>query len=47
MKRFANGVLNAIAKIIAVLCAILFVATTLAALLLFNVERHAFNPKSV
>lgn len=44
MKRFANGVLNAIAKIIAVLCAFLFVVTTLAALLLFNVERRAFNP---
>ena len=44
MKRFANGVLNVIAKIIAVLCAVFFVATTLAALLLFNVERRAFNP---
>ena len=44
MKRFANNVLNVIAKIIAVLCAILFVATTLAALFLFNMERRAFNP---
>jgi hypothetical protein len=44
MKRFANNVLSVIAKIIAVLCAILFVATTLAALFLFNMERRAFNP---
>ena len=44
MKRFANNVLSAIAKIIAVLCAIFFIATTLAALFLFNMERIAFNP---
>ena len=44
MKRFANNVLSVIAKIVAVLCAIFFAATTLAALLLFNMERRAFNP---
>jgi hypothetical protein len=44
MKRFASNILSAIAKIIAVLSAILFVATTLAALFLFNMERRAFNP---
>ena len=44
MKRFANNVLSAIAKIIAFICAIFFIATTLAALFLFNMERIAFNP---
>jgi hypothetical protein len=44
MKRFASNILSAIAKITAVLCAIFFIATTLAALFLFNMERRAFNP---
>jgi hypothetical protein len=44
MKRFASNILSAIAKITAVLCAIFFIATTLAALLLFNMERIVFNP---
>jgi hypothetical protein len=46
MKRFANNVLSAFAKIIAFIFAIFFIAATLAALFLFNTERIAFNPNS-
>jgi hypothetical protein len=46
MKRFTNNVLSAVAGTIAFLCAIFFVITALAALLLFNMERRAFNPNT-
>ncbi|MEW6404572.1 MAG: hypothetical protein AB1649_22475 [Chloroflexota bacterium] len=42
MKNF----LNVVAKILAVLCAILFVAAAVAALLLFNLERKLFNAQT-
>ena len=36
--------LNILAKIIAIVCVILFIVTALAALLLYNLEQRAFNP---
>ncbi len=36
--------LNILARIIAIVCAILFVAAALAALFLYNLEQRAFNP---
>src|SRR5271157_845609 len=38
--------LNICAKIIAILCVILFIAATLAALFLYNLEQRAFNPNT-
>ncbi len=38
--------LNILARIIAVVCAILFVATALTALFLYNLEQRAFNPNT-
>ena len=41
-----NRLSSLLARIIAVLCAIFFVAAALAALLLFNLERRGFNPNT-
>ena len=47
MKRLANNVLSAIAKIIAFIFAIFFIATTLAALFLFQHGADRFQSESV
>ncbi len=44
MKSKSTSVFSVIARILAAICAALFVVTAIASLVLFNVERRAFNP---